>query len=83
MTNPPNSNAPGQERRSCGDCAHVQVWQHASPKRWCRAPQLLEQLDTSAGHQNSMTPCEGARDFKHACGHVARWFSPRSVEGAQ
>lgn len=74
MTNPTNRKAAGEERRSCGDCAHVV----ASLEDWCAAPQLAHHLDTSAGHQNAMTPCEGVRDFKHACGHAARWFVPRA-----
>lgn len=63
-------------RRSCSDCAHV-----IKPReQWCMAPQLAEVLDTSDGHRNEMTPCEGVRDFKHACGHSARWFEPRVKE---
>jgi len=34
----------------------------------------------SNGHQNTMTPCEGVRDIKLACGHDAKWFVPRSPE---
>lgn len=61
-------------RRSCSDCAHL-----AMPGgRWCAAPQLADHLDASKGHQNEITPCEGVRDIKTACGHAAVWFVPRS-----
>jgi hypothetical protein len=50
---------------------------------YCGAPQLLNVLDvhvdekTGAMSQNKMTYCEGARDFKFACGHAAKWFEAK------
>lgn len=62
-------------RRDCADCTHS-IDQGG---RWCVAPQLAEYLDSSQGHKNEITPCEGVRDFKHACGHAARWFQAREA----
>jgi len=42
--------------------------------QWCMAPQLARVLDSTDGKRNVMSPCEGIRDIRDACGHKARWF---------
>lgn len=65
----------GTRQKSCDDCAHCS-WDGLI--RWCEAPELRHVLDTSSPTpQNTMTPCEGARDFKIACGREAKWFKPK------
>jgi hypothetical protein len=59
---------------ACSDCYHCE---HICGTNYCAAPQLADVLDqTPPNPRNLMTPCEGARDMKDACGHVARWFAP-------
>lgn len=61
---------------SCFDCAHS----FGTEYPYCGAPQLGDLLDQT--HERNMsTPCDGARDFHFACGHKARWFTPRPNAG--
>ena len=61
---------PAAPSPDCNDCAHM----IKSPAQWCMAPQLARVLDSTDGKRNVMSPCEGIRDIRDACGHKARWF---------
>ena len=59
--------------RACRDCGH---YVEGSKPLLCQAPQLSQVLDTLV-HTNEVTLCSSAREFKFACGHAARWFTPK------
>jgi hypothetical protein len=61
----------GAARLSCFDCKHS----FGKDSPYCGNPRLAELLDQTH-EQNFCTPCDGARDFRHACGQQARWFAP-------
>lgn len=65
--------------KNCADCLYNHRTKDLS---LCSAPQLFAYLDGDPETRNTLTPCEGARDFKVACGHEARWFKPREAEYA-
>jgi hypothetical protein len=58
------------QRADCRECDWVIEFQ--PPVR--QAPQLSGLLEGAENRVPRITDCEGARNFKVACGYEARWF---------
>lgn len=60
--------------RPCSDCDHSVNLE--SQGLYCIALELRFVID-DVMHKNDMARCHETRDFRFACGHLARWFVPK------